>query len=296
MPAFSRSGSAAVSTRPTSSSARWSAGSPASASIIRHYLGKRLVDIAGEKAGIAKRGVPLVTQNYAPRITKRIGEVAEAAGALFLPRGHAWDARVRGGRLNYRDGKGECDLPLPALPGRHQARNAALAVAMLRHHDVLPVTAQAMAQGVGSAQWAGRLQVLQNGPLAARLPGRRIWLDGGHNRKAALAIAREMRQAPFDLIFALTATRRIADVLGPFASLVRMAHAVPLPGHAHHDPRDIAMVAQGGLGPRHCYPAFSLDQAIERLAADHDGARDVLIFGSLYLAGEVLAANDQVPD
>jgi dihydrofolate synthase/folylpolyglutamate synthase len=261
------------------------------------YLGRRLVDIAGEKAGIAKRGVRLVTQDYAPRIAGRIDEVVQAAGALLVPRRRAWDAKVRGDRLIYRDGVGECDLPLPVLPGRHQARNAALAVAMIRHQDVLSVTPAAMAQGIGSAQWAGRLQVLQDGPLTARLPGRRIWLDGGHNRKAAQAIARAMAgRAPFDLIFALTSTRRIADVLGPLAPLVRTAHTVPLPGHVHHDPRDIAMVAQGGLGPRHCYPAFSLDQAIERLAADDDGAKDVLIFGSLYLAGEVLAANDQVPD
>ena len=260
MPAFSKSGSAAVSTRPTSSSSPLVSGIADLGLDHQDYLGKRLVDIAGEKAGIAKRGVPLVTQNYAPRITKRIGEVAEAAGALFLPRGHAWDARVRGGRLDYRDGRANATFPCPRCPAATKRAMPALAVAMLRHHDVLPVTAQAMAQGVGSAQWAGRLQVLQNGPLAARLPDAAIWLDGGHNRKAALAISpRNDGQAPFDLIFALTPRAAL-----PRARTVRAsgpeAHAVPLPGHAHHDPRDIAMVAQGGLGPRHCYPAFSLDR------------------------------------
>ncbi len=263
----------------------------------QHFLGKRLLDIAGEKAGIAKRGVALVTQDYSPRIARRIGEIAAEAGAPWIARGQAWNARIGGERLHYQDRGGELELPLPALPGRHQARNASLAVAMLRHQQDLSTSADALAQGLRSTRWPGRLQLLGPGPLTARLPGRRVWLDGGHNRRAALAIAEQMADhAPFDLIFALTRTRRISDVLGPLAPLVRKAHTIPLPGHPHHDPRDIAMLAQARVGPRECYPAYTLDQAIDRLARDPDAAADVLIFGSLYLAGDVLAANDEVPD
>jgi dihydrofolate synthase/folylpolyglutamate synthase len=129
------------------------------------------------------------------------------------------------------------------------------------------------------------------------LPGRTVWLDGTHNADAAQAVAAAMAgKAPFDLIFGLTRNRRIADVLGPFAPLVRKAHTVPLAGHDHHDPRDIAMVAQGGLGPRLCYPAFSLEQALERLGSDPEAAQNVLIAGSLYLAGEALRLNQELPD
>jgi dihydrofolate synthase/folylpolyglutamate synthase len=260
------------------------------------FLGKRLIDIAREKAGIAKAGIPLVTQNYRPAIARRIDEIANEVGAQWLPRGTAWDARIADGRLHFRDSGGDLVLPIPSLPGPHQARNASLAIAMLRHQNEIPISADAIGAGMVTAEWPGRLQLLAEGPLTARLPGRRVWLDGGHNRSAALAIAQEMGpRAPFDLIFALTRTRRIADVLGPLAPLVRRAHTIPLPGHPHHDPRDIAMVAQNRIGPRETYPAFSLDQAIDRLAEDPKGAADVLIFGSLYLAGEVLAANDQVP-
>ena len=263
----------------------------------QHYLGKRLIDIAGEKAGIAKRGVPLVTQNYSPRIARHIAAVAAAAGSPVKVRVQSWNAHVRGKRLIYQDDAGELDLPLPALSGKHQARNASLAIAMLRHQQELSVSADAMARGLESAHWSGRLQLLGPGPLTARLPGRRVWLDGGHNRGAALAIASQMAdRAPFDLIFALTRTRRIADVLGPLAPLVRKAHTIPLPGHEHHDPRDIAALAQSRVGPRETYPAYTLDQAIERLAKDPDAADDVLIFGSLYLAGDVLAANGELPD
>ena len=103
-------------------------------------------------------------------------------------------------------------------------------------------------------------------------------------------------KAPFDAIFALGANRRVADVLGPVAPLIRKARVVPIPGYAHHDPRDIAMAAQARAAPRECYPDFTLQQAVERLANDPDGAADVLIFGSLYLAGQALAANDEIPD
>jgi dihydrofolate synthase/folylpolyglutamate synthase len=160
----------------------------------------------------------------------------------------------------------------------------------------LAVAEEALAVGIRAANWPGRLHRLRDGPLTARLPGRQVWLDGGHNREAAIRIAEAMAPlAPFDLIFGLTATRQIGDVLGPLAPLVRKAHTVPLTGHAHHDPRDIAALAQSRSEPRECYPAFSLEQAIDRLADDPDGARDILIFGSLYLAGEVLAANGEDP-
>ena len=263
----------------------------------QHFLGRRLTDIAGEKAGIAKRGVPLVTQNYSPRVARKIGEIAEYVGARWLPRGTAWDASGRGRRLHYRDDEGELNLPLPSLEGAHQARNAALAVAMLRHQRALSVPVEAMAQGLESAHWPGRMQLLGPGPLTAKLPGRRLWVDGGHNRGASLAIAAQMAgRAPFDLIFALMRTRRISDVLGPLAPLIRKAHVIPLPGHPHHDPRDVAALAQSKVGPRETYPAFTLDQAIERLAKDPEGRPDVLIFGSLYMAGDVLAANEELPD
>ena len=263
----------------------------------QHFLGKRLADIAGEKAGIAKRGVPLVTQDYSPRVARRIGEIAEAVGAPWLARGTAWNASTRGGGLHYSDHEGELNLPLPGLKGSHQARNASLAVAMLRHQRELSVPIEAMAEGLESARWPGRLQLLGPGPLTAKLPGRRVWVDGGHNRGASLAIAKQMADlAPFDLIFALMRTRRISDVLGPLAPLVRKAHVIPLPGHPHHDPRDVAMFAQSRLGPRETYPAFTLEQAIDRLARDPEGRPDVLIFGSLYMAGEVLAANGEMPD
>jgi len=256
-----------------------------------------LARIAFEKASIAKPGVPLVTQAYATGPQAEVERTAAAHGAPLLLRGRDWDAAVRGEAIAYHDAAGALDLPLPLLPGAHQADNAALAVAMLRAQTVLPVSPEVMAEGIRAARWPGRLQRLALGPITALVPGREVWLDGGHNADAARAIAAALAgKAPIDLVFALMANRRIADVLGPLAPLVRRAEVVPLSGHAGHDPRDVAMFAQAELGLRACYPAGSLDQALERLGSDPEAAPVVLIAGSLYLAGEVLRRNGEVPD
>ncbi|MGL4314557.1 MAG: bifunctional folylpolyglutamate synthase/dihydrofolate synthase [Sphingomonas sp.] len=253
--------------------------------------------IAFEKAGIAKPDVPLVTQNYAPNARQSVLAVAAARQARAVMRGEAWQAMIDGDRLAYSDAAGTLDLPLPIMPGAHQADNAALAVAMIRHQRAIDVPASAIIAGITNARWPARLQQLGPGPLVDRLGGRAIWVDGGHNADGAQAVAAAMApMAPLALIFALMANRRIGDVLGPIAPLVARAQFVPIKGHAAHDPRDIAMVAQGQLGLPPSAPAFSLDQAIDRLAADPDTPDNVLIAGSLYLAGEALALNREWPD
>jgi dihydrofolate synthase/folylpolyglutamate synthase len=154
------------------------------------FLGTRIEAIAAEKAGIAKPQVPLVTQLYSAQVSARVGEVAGAAGAKWLPRGGPWDATVHSRQIHYRDRHGTLDLPLPRLPGAHQALNASLAVAMLRHQDRLPVRDSALRAALGWAEWPARLQRLGRGPLTELLPrGSELWLDGGHNPGAARAVA-----------------------------------------------------------------------------------------------------------
>ena len=257
----------------------------------QQFLGSGLVGIAAEKAGIAKAGVPLVTQLYPRAVARRIGNIANDAGAGWIPRGSSWDAIIRQGRLRYRDQKGELDLPLPRLPGRHQAMNAALAVAMLRHQEQLRVPPSALTAAMGWADWPARLQQLTSGPLVA---SRDVWLDGGHNPSAARQIATYARRhwsdaPPLHLIFASLATKDPTGMLEPFAGVAQQVHAVPIPDHSCFSPDDLVEIG-ADLG-------FNVDghEDVEQaLAAVPEGAR-VLIFGSLYLAGAVLAANDQVP-
>lgn len=257
----------------------------------QHFLGRRLGDIAAEKAGIAKRGVPLVTHLYRPAIAERIARVAEQVGALWLPRGGLWGARLSDSGLRYRDRRGVLDLPFPRLPGRHQTLNAALAVAMLRHQQELPVPKSALVAAMGWADWPARLQKLDAGPLVGN---REIWVDGGHNPSAARRVADWARKQFNDgkalrLVFASLASKDAAGMLEPFRGLAAEVHAVPIADHDCYAPDELAKLA-GGFGFA-AEAHASLDEALAVIPA---GSR-VLIFGSLYLAGEVLAANDQPP-
>ena len=258
----------------------------------QQFLGSGLTDIAGEKAAIAKRGVPLITQLYPPEVGSRVAAVAHECGAPVIARGGPWDALVRQGKLHYRDERGELHLPLPRLPGRHQAMNAALAVAMLRHEQVLRVPASSLSAAMGWADWPARLQHLAPGQLVG---DREVWLDGGHNPSAARQIASWAKHTfadskPLHLIFASLTTKDPAGMLEPFKEIASRVHAVPIPDHSCFLPDDLVEVAAGVA-----MPAEPHEDVGEALAAVPDDAR-VLIFGSLYLAGAVLAANDQVPD
>ena len=257
----------------------------------QQFLGAGLTDIAAEKAAIAKARVPLITQLYPPTVAARVSEIARREDAPLLPRGGPWDAIVRKGRLCYRDEQGELDLPLPRLPGRHQAMNAALAVAMLRHQDRLHVPASALSAAMGWADWPARLQRLAPGPVAGN---REIWLDGGHNPSAARQIAAYAKHhfdgaTPLHLIFASLATKDPGGMLEPFAGIARHIHTTPIPDHSCFSPDDLVEIA-AELG----FKADAHEDFEQAIAAVPDGDR-ILIFGSLYLAGAVLAANDQEP-
>ena len=170
--------------------------------------------------------------------------------------------------------------------------NAALAIAMLRHQDVLSVPTSAVSAALGWADWPARLQKLASGPLTG---DREVWLDGGHNPSAAREIAafaghRFDDGRPLHLVFASLATKEPAGMLEPFKAIAAHVHAVPIPGHASFAASDLVGIA-ASLG----FAADAYGDVPTALAATPADAR-ALIFGSLYLAGTVLAANDQVPD
>ncbi|QPQ55472.1 bifunctional folylpolyglutamate synthase/dihydrofolate synthase [Allosphingosinicella flava] len=257
------------------------------------FLGDRIEQVAAEKAGIAKAGVPLVTQPYPPNVAEPIRQAAARADALWLPRGETWDAEVRGGHLFYRDEGGEFGLPLPRLAGAHQAMNAALAVAMIRHQDRVAVPFQALEAAMHGAQWPARLQRLGPGPLHDLLPiGTELWLDGGHNPAAARAIADHFASRPLHIVLGLLANKDASGVLTAFQGKEAIFYTVPVPGHEHHAPETLAgLAAQAGFRAE---PAKDVAEALGRIAAEGD-TDPVLIMGSLYLAGTVLKANSEAP-
>ena len=244
------------------------------------WLGPRLIDIATEKAGIAKAGIPLVTQLYAPHIASRVGEIARRAAAPWLPRGGRWDAIASRGKLDYRDEAGVLALPLPRLAGRHQALNAGLAVAMLRHQRRLTIPPSALSAAMGWADWPARLQQLSEGPLTQ---GREIWIDGAHNADASRALARAIRNAPKHIVVGILANKDAAAIVEALRPSSLSLTFVAVPDHTSHDPAVLAAQFAGRT-------AESLEQALAGLPSP------ILIAGSLYLAGEALRANHQLPD
>jgi dihydrofolate synthase/folylpolyglutamate synthase len=264
------------------------------------FLGDTIEAIAGEKAGIAKPGVPLVTMHYAASPAARVAEAAAAVGSPLLTEGDAWRYEAAGETLRYTDAWGTLETPLPALAGPHQPGNLALAIAMLRHQSALALPASAYAEAATVARWPARMQRLSPGPLTDLLPpGSQLWLDGGHNPAAGAAVAAALRdivaeaQLPCDLILGMLANKDPRGLLEPIAPLVGQVTGVPTPGHEHHSPAALAEIARG-LGVAEVATAADVPAALGEVA--RSGARVVLILGSLYLAGTVLEANGELPD
>ncbi|HZB69405.1 MAG TPA: folylpolyglutamate synthase/dihydrofolate synthase family protein [Sphingomicrobium sp.] len=260
------------------------------------FLGGTMIEVAAEKAGIAKRDVPLVTQLYSPGCAQKISDIAAVSGAIWEPRGLHWDALVRQGELRYRDRQGQLDLPLPRLPGKHQALNAALAVAILRHQSVISVPPVALVAGIGWANWPARLEQLQAGPLFDMLPrGSELWVDGGHNPSAARLVADYAKKnwrdpMPLVLLFASLKAKDAAGTLRSFKGIAAEVLTLPIEGHDCRPPQELAHLAES-MG----FAARSRASLSDAMTALRRPAR-VLVFGSLYLAGELLALNGPLPD
>ena len=260
--------------------------------------------IGFEKAGIAKPGVPLVTQTYPAPVAATIAEVATQTGASPIARGAGWDIVEAGDHLAYRDRYGRLSLPRPTLAGAHQAANAGLAVAMLRHQRAIGVPDEALAAGIRDARWPARLQRLRAGPLAARLPiDMPLSLDGGHNPSAGEALAAALgemidwdsRQRPLAVVLGMLANKDAGNFLAPFAPAIDLLVGVPIPGHAHHAPAILSEIGATLDIPQR-RSATDLPTALDLIAATSARPAAVLIAGSLYLAGEALRLNDEAPD
>jgi dihydrofolate synthase/folylpolyglutamate synthase len=253
--------------------------------------------IAFEKAGIAKSDVPLLTQKYPAAMANTIAIQATLSGAKLLARGDAWDAVVYESRLHYRDGTGKLSLPLPRMTGLHQADNAALAIAMLRHQNAINVPEAALSAAMEWTRWPARMQMLGPGPLTDPMPaGSTVLLDGGHNPDGGAAIARTLESdPPVHVIIGMLKNKDALGFLRPFAHKIASLHAVPVPGHEHHEPEFLCSLARDSLGVEKADPVDNVQVALQRLAVNHKPVH-ALICGTLYLAGEVLRANGQIPD
>lgn len=254
----------------------------------QQYLGETLAEIAGEKAGIIKRGVACVVGPQDDDGMAVIEERAARLGAPLIARGQQWHSFEERGRLVFQDEAGLLDLPLPNLPGPHQVDNAGAALAALR---ALGMDAVACEAAVTRAEWPARMQRLRDGPLVDAAGGAELWLDGGHNAAAGHALAATlswMPTKPTRLVCGMLNTKDVRGYLRPLAAHADALAAVSIPGETAtltaaqtaQAARDAGMIAT---------ESDSAEAAVR--AAREAGAARILICGSLYLAGRVLREN-----
>jgi dihydrofolate synthase/folylpolyglutamate synthase len=260
----------------------------------QHFLGDTVAAIAGEKAGIIKRARPIV---LAPQRADAQGVIEARAAALGAPpfrHGSEWRAAPTPNGLRYEGRRWPgIDLPPPALAGPHQYDNAGTALAVLDRLEGFELTATALARGMREVEWPARLQRLAAGRLARLLPpGWELWLDGAHNQAggaALAAMAASWQEKPLSLVFGILRSHDARALLRPLAPLVAGLAAVAIPGEANTLSGEAAAAAAREVG----IAARSYDGIAAAIGAASCGATPgrVLICGSLYLAGRVLAEN-----
>ena len=267
----------------------------------REFLGDSLVKIAAEKAGILKAGVPAVV---ASQVREALAVIERQAARLRAPlkiAGEDWTATEERGRLVYQDQDGLLDLPAPKLYGRHQFENAGTAIAALRASG-LKAPGAAFEAAMVQVEWPARMQRLSHGRLAELAPaGSELWLDGGHNVDggraiaAALADLEERVSRPVVVIVGMLSTKDCAGFLRNFSGLARRVITVPIRQDKAVPAGELAEIAAGvGIS---ALTGRDLENAIDLAGKlELDPPPRLLITGSLYLAGEVLAANGTPPE
>jgi dihydrofolate synthase/folylpolyglutamate synthase len=266
------------------------------------FLGDNITAIAGEKAAIIKRDRPVICAEQVPEAMSVIEAQARRMRAPLHAAGQHWHVNVERNRLVYQDDRGLMDLAAPRLFGRHQFDNAGLAIAALRALGAFKVDHAAFEAGIVNAEWPARMQRLSSGALVDQAPaGSEIWVDGGHNAEggrvaaAALGDLEERVPRPLVVVVGMMANKDASGFLANFAGLTRHIVTVPVPDRDNAMPPERLADAARAFGMRvETFAGVEAAlQALTRLA--YEVPPRILITGSLYLAGPVLAANGSLP-
>jgi dihydrofolate synthase / folylpolyglutamate synthase len=257
------------------------------------FLGDTVAAIAGEKAGILK---PEVTAVIAPQPSEAAAVIEARAAAVSAPlyrARHEWRCEASGAGMRYEGERWHLDLPLPSLIGGHQIVNAGTAIACLERLSGFDIPAEAIAGGLRHIDWPARLQLLRRGPLVDAVPpGWELWLDGGHNPLAGEIlgdVAAGWHDRPLYIIVGMMNTKDAAGFIAPLAKHARALWTVTIPGEKNALPAE-AIAAAGASVGLSAQTADSVLTAIRDIPVQ-DGNGRVLICGSLYFAGKVLAEN-----
>jgi dihydrofolate synthase / folylpolyglutamate synthase len=263
-------------------------------------LGETLTEIAREKAGILKPFAPAVVSQQPPEVLEVIKTRARELTAPLTVWGEDYEAFEQRSRLVFQSAERLLDLPLPAFLGQHQIINAGTAVAAAIRLKSLGLTVEAIERGLVEARWPARMQRLDNGVLSRLLvPGSELWLDGGHNAAGGQAIAQTLAELderapkPVGLVLGMLGQKDAAGFLEHFPGLVGRVVTVPIPNSQAAFTADAlaALAMSVGLDAE---PAADVESAVRRLQQLKACPLRILICGSLYLAGHVLAMQEGI--
>ena len=261
----------------------------------QQYLGDTIEEIAREKAGILKRGTIGIVGAQSAEVRGEIECVAEKVGAPLKIANQDWQSYTQYGRLVFKDEDGLLDLPFPALQGPHQIDNAGNAIAAVRALKDERISDAAIEAGLLNVTWPARMQRLTNGHLNELLPiEAELWLDGGHNGPAGVVLAQTLKDLnaknpkPLIMIWGMLNTKHPGAFIANFKGVAERVITIAIPGEANTIPADALALSANQIGIA-ALPATSLEKSLEQAAVLHPAPR-IIICGSLYLAGHVLAA------
>jgi dihydrofolate synthase/folylpolyglutamate synthase len=260
------------------------------------FLGDTIRQIAAEKAAIQKPGVPSIIGPQMGQASKVILGWANDVGAPSFAFGRDWRIRPQRNGFRYRSVRIELDLPPPGLIGRHQLFNAGTAVACIEQLERFEISDKAIRRGLSTAEWPARMQPLSEGPLGALIPaGWELWLDGGHNPGAGSALAETVslwKDKPLHLVVGMMRRKPVQNFLRPLVPFVKSLRGVAIPGH--EDCFSGSELAEAALEVElpSAKAALDVEAAISDIVRTEKKPARILICGSLYLAGAVLARNE----
>ena len=253
------------------------------------YLGDTIANIASEKAGILKPGVPCVLSRQHPEALRRIAEIADSLNAPLLLQDRDWFVEEAGSCIRHSGPGGTMELPRPRLVGPHQVDNAGAAIMVLRH---MGFERDVISAAMTNAEWPGRMQLLKSGPLVDAARDSEVWLDGGHNPAAGEAVASTIRSMPEQvtgIICGMLDTKDIKSFLAALRGVADRLYGITIPGEPAALPAANVAETARQLGFR-AEASSNVEQAASRIAGEEPGSR-ILVCGSLYLAGRILREN-----
>ena len=254
------------------------------------FLGSTIEQIANEKAGIIKEGIPCIVGHQSKDAIDVIKKRAIELKSKLKIYGEHWQVYAKSDKLIFKDAMGFLELPLPKLIGQHQIENAGTAIAAMRE---LSIPDEACKESMKNVYWPARMQRLESGPLVKMANESEIWLDGGHNQAAGIAISNALEQLPKGrtniLICGMLKTKDLKAFLNPLFNSAKFLYGIRIQGEENSNSAETIVNQAREIG----FSAFKIQKvsdAILQIIKDHPNSR-IIICGSLFLAGKILQDN-----